>query len=436
MSKIVIIGGNVAGLVTATKAREADPEAKITVLSQEPYLPYRRPAIPSLIAREISDIDEAAIFPSDYLQAKKIDYLVGVEATALKVGEKFIHAREISTEKTSQLPYDAAILATGSSPIIAPIKGADKKGVCTFTTYEATKEIMEFTRHSQAAVVVGAGFIGLEIAEALLKRGLRVYFNVRSRILRRLLEPEFSAYLSQCFEREGLKMLTGEVIGEIGGKEEVEYVTMKGERIPTQLVVLGTGVKPNVDLAKDAGIELGETGAIKVDDRMSTSAKDVYAAGDCAESLDLTTGKFTYTPVGSIAACAGAIAGTNAAGGGEKTPGFLRAQEDRVFGQEIVSIGHSSTTAKQVNLPVHIHDLKELLPQKQLGFSRKYPAQVKVIVDKDNKVVGAQVIAPRYASQYSYPLFKGILQQTKLEKLLKEWEPSLDTAVREGLIEE
>jgi len=427
--KVLVVGGNVAGLMAAVSAREEDAQADITVVSKEPHSPYRRPAIPSLIAGEITDLEEVAVFRPDYLSAQRINLQRGVEAVRLDVKDRSVQTRAIVSGEVDELHYEALVLATGSYPPVPRIKGADKAGVCTFTTYEAAKQIIEFAEHSSTAVVVGAGFIALEIAEALMRKGLMVYFNVRSRILRRLLEPDLSAHLAESFERRGLQMLTGESIGEIGGGEKVEFVTMGQEKIPASIVIFGTGVSPNVDLARAAGIELGRSGAIRVDNRMQTSAKDIYAAGDCAESPDLATGEFLYSPVGSIAAMGGQVAGANAAGGNRETPGFVRAQTDKTLGQEITSIGHSSTTARDSGLQVKVHDLSQMTQDKEeTSLSRRYPAKVKVLVDTADRIVGAQVVTAKYASQYSYGLLRAVLQHMPLADFLRDWKLPLDAA--------
>ena len=427
--RILVIGGNVAGLMAAVSARRQDAQADITVICREPYVPYRRPAIPSLIAGEITGLEEAAIFGPDYLTAQGIELRRGVEAVRLDVKNRSVATRRTPSGEDGRLHFDSLVLATGSSPHVPRIEGADKLGVCTFTTYEAASQIRDLAERSSAAVVVGAGFVALEIAEALTRKGLKVYFNVRSRILRRLLEPDLSAYLIERFERKGLHMLTGESISEIGGAQKVEFVRIRGEKVPASIVVFGTGVSPNVELARTAGIELGDSGAVAVDGRMQTSANGIYAAGDCAEVPDLTTGSFIYSPVGSIAAMGGQVAGCNAAGGSRESAGFVRAQTDKIFGQEITSIGHTSTTAQESGLQVSIRDLSQMVQNRQESrLARRYPARIKVLVDTANRIVGAQVIAARYGSQYSYGLLKAVLAHAPLGEFLRDWRLPLDAA--------
>jgi len=415
--KIVVIGGSAAGMMAAISAAEENTDAEVTVVTQD-RLPYRRPAIPALIAGYIKGPEGAKVFSPETLAQYNVKLICPAEAADIDPKSKVISI--LSDGKKERLPYDAAVIATGGRPLIPKIPGADKKGVCTFTTYEAAAEIVEAAKTASCAVVVGAGFIALEIAEALMHKGLDVYFNVRSRILRRLLEPEVSEFLSRKFEQQRLKMLTGESISEIGGIESVEYVVHKGKEIATNLVVMGTGVRPNVVLAEKCGIELGATGAIKIDSRMQTSVEGVYAAGDCAESPDLGTGRFVYSPVGSIGASAGRIAGANAAGASKETKGFLRAQADEILGMQIFSIGHSTTSAKEVDLKVDVHNLT--VPASAEKTRARTLFQIaKLLIDTNGKIVGAQLVAKKFGSQFAWQLYEAVLVGENREEFLERF---------------
>lgn len=417
MRKIVVIGGSAAGMMAAIAAAQENTDAEVMVVTQD-RLPYRRPAIPALIAGYIKGPEGAKVFSPETLAQYNVKLICPAEATDIDPKSKVISI--LSDGKKEKLAYDAAVIATGGHPLIPRIPGADKKGVCTFTTYEAAVEIVEAAKTASCAVVVGAGFIALEIAEALMHKGLDVYFNVRSRILRRLLEPELSEFLSRKFEQQGLKMLTGEAISEIGGKSSVEYVIHKGKKIATTLVVMGTGVKPNVALAEKCGIKLGPTGAVKVDNCMQTSAANIYAVGDCAESPDLGTGRFVYSPVGSIGAAAGRIAGKNAAGASQETKGFLRAQADHILGMQIFNIGHSTTSAKEVNLKVDVHALTAPASGEK-GRERTSFQIAKLLTDTHDRIVGAQLVAKKFGSQFAWQLYQAVLAGENREEFLERF---------------
>lgn len=429
MKRIVVIGGSAAGMMAAISAAKRDPAAEVTVVTQD-RTPYRRPAIPALIAGYITAPAGAKIFSPETLAQYNVKLICPAEATNIDPKSKVISI--LSDGQKEKLPYDAVVLAAGASPLIPKIPGSGKKGVCTFTSYEAAAEIVEAAKSTGSAVVIGAGFIALEIAEALMHKGLDVYFNVRSRILRKLLEPEVSEFLTKKFERQGLKMLTGEEISEIGGADRVEYVLHKGSKVTANLVVVGTGVKPSVALAEKCGIELGPTGAIKVDNYLQTSVRDIYAAGDCAESPDLGTGRFIYSPVGSIGASAGKIAGRNAAGAEEKTEGFLRAQADQILGLQIFSIGHSTTSAEELGLKVRVYDLS--VPQSAMKSRGAGSFEVaKILTDPSDRVVGAQLVAKKHGSQFAWQLYKAVLQAEDRREFLQRFN-SPRTRLAEALV--
>jgi NADH oxidase (H2O2-forming) len=417
MRRIAIIGGSAAGMMAAIAAAEESPDAAVTVVTQD-RTPYRRPAMPALIAGYITDPAEARVFSPETLARHNIKLIYPAEAMSIDPQNKIISIQHDG--KKEQLSYDAAVIATGGHPLIPPIAGADKKGVCSFTTYEDAAEIADRAMNAGCAVVIGAGFIALEIAEALMHKGLDVYFNVRTRILRKLLEPDVSEFLSHKFSLKGLKMLTGEEISEIGGRDSVEYVIHKGRKIATNLVAMGAGTRPNVDLAARCGIKTGPGGAIKVDNRMQTSIEDIYAAGDCAESPDLATGMSVYSPVGSIGASAGKIAGRNAAGANQKTKGFLRAQADEILGMQIYSIGHSSTTAKEVNLTVKVHDIDASQLGRRSRTTKPFET-AKLLTDTHNRIVGAQLVTKKYGSQFAWQLYGAVLKGLNKEEFLEQF---------------
>jgi len=412
--KIVIIGGSAAGMMAAIAAAQQNPNAEVAVVTRD-QLPYRRPAIPALIAGYIIGPAGAKIFPPETLARYNIKLICSAKASNIDAATKTVSTRYNGKEE--KLSYDAVVIATGGYPLIPKVPGSDKKGVFTFTTYEAAAEIVEAAKSANCAVVIGASFIALEIAEALMHKGLDVYFNVRSRILRKLVEPDVSELLMQRFERRGLRMLTGEAISEIGAEVHIEYVVHKRKKIVTNLVIMGTGVKPNVALAEKCGIELGPSGAIKIDNRMQTSVADIYAAGDCAESPDLGTGRFVYSPVGSFGASAGKIAGRNAAGANQQTNGFLRAQADEILGMQIFSIGHSTTSAKEVGLEVKVHNLT--VPVKS---QMTKPFEIaKLLTDENDRIVGAQLVAKKYGSQFAWQLYQAVLAGENRKEFLKRF---------------
>jgi len=421
--RIVIIGGNIAGLTAAISAREVDKHAEITVLSREAYPPYRRSSLASIISAEATTPKDLIMFPSQ-LRSLRIRLLQGVEALDIDCHNRIVKARDLSMRKDLSFYYDSLVLASGSLSLVPPIEGAKKKGVFTFRTLEDALRISQEARLAEKVVVVGGGLGGLEVAEALAKRGVKVTIAVRSRILRKLIEPNLSVHLKERVEQKGVKVITGVSPEKIGGEKKVEWIKLSNERISTSNVIFSTGVKPNVELAKKIGLELGETGAIKVDYRMQTTISEIYAAGDCAEAPDALTGKWMYVPVGSVAAKEGAVAGKNAAGDEAEVRGIIRAQADTIFGEEIVSIGHSSESARKLNIKANAVNLSSMW--RSLRFLQKHPAKIMVLITPSGRIIGAQVISHRFASLYAHTLFSAIQQKITLDELLDKWQPWLN----------
>lgn len=425
--RIVIIGGNVAGLAAAISARELDKHAEIIVLSRESYHPYRRSSLASIISVETLTPKDLIMFPSQ-LRNLRIRLLRGVEALDIDHCNRVVKARNVNIRRDLSFYYDSLVLASGSLPLVPPIEGVEKKGVFTFRTLEDALRISQEAKLAKSVVVVGAGLGGLEIVEALAKRGVNVTIAVRSRILRKLVEPDLSVYLRGRIEQKGVKVVTGVSPEEIGGKKKVEWIKLNNEKISTSNVIFSIGVKPNVELAKKIGLELGKTGAIKVDHRMQTTISEIYAAGDCAETPDALTGKWMYIPVGSVAAKEGAVAGRNAAGGEAEVRGVIRAQADTIFREGIVSIGHSSESARKLNVKTNAVNLSSMW--RRLYRSQKRPAKIVVITNPKERIIGVQIISSRFAYLYAFTFFSAIRQNMALDELLDRWQHWLHTLVK------
>jgi NADPH-dependent 2,4-dienoyl-CoA reductase/sulfur reductase-like enzyme len=426
--RIVVVGGNIAGLNAAMCARGVNKKAELTILSREPYHPYRRSMLSSIIALGGSSPEEISMCMSQ-LDKLRIRYLRNVDVKNLHLDDRTVAVQNVKTKEKSVFAYDKIVLATGGFSAIPSIRGVEKKGAFCLRFFEDALQILKSVRPGCNAVVVGGGFAGLEIAEALAKRGARVWIVVRSRILREFVEPNLSGYVKSRIEQKGVKVMTGVSPAEIGGEKSVKYVRLEdGTKILASVVAFVTGVNPNVELARKAGIELGATGALKVDQHMQTSNSGIYAAGDCAEALDAISGIWTYYPVGSVAAKEGAIAGRNAAGDKAEFGGVIRAQIDVVFGEGIASIGHGSESAKGMGMKVDLVDLS--LMKNRFKFLLNCPAKLVVAVDADGRMVGAQVISSRFASQYACTLFWAIEKRMTLDDFLGGWQPTISAYTR------
>jgi NADPH-dependent 2,4-dienoyl-CoA reductase/sulfur reductase-like enzyme len=411
-------------------ARSADQEADITVLSRERYYPYRRSMLSSVIAIGASSPRDISMCAKQ-LNRLNIRYQTHTDVRDLNPGEREVTIQDVNTGKKSVLGYDSIVLATGGFAAVPKIRGVEKKGVLCLRFFEDAMEILRKIRPGCNAVIVGAGFAGLEIAEALMRQGVRVKIVVRSRILRDFVEPSLSEYLKKQIEQKGVEVITGFSPTEICGTENVEYVKLENDtRIPASIIAFVTGVKPNVELGTKAGVELGETGAFRVDDHMKTSLSNVYSAGDCAEALDAISGIWTYYPVGSVAAREGSVAGKNAGGEDAKFDGVIRTQMDVIFGQGIASIGLGSESAKDFGMKISLVDLS--LMKNRFKFLEDFPAKLLVAIDPKDRIVGAQVISTRFTPQYACTMLWAIQRRLNLNDFLRDWQPTMSAYTRIG----
>lgn len=416
--KILVIGGGIGGLASAASAIEKNPNAKITILSQEKCIPYRRPSLPYVIKGNMSSCNQIAIY-RQLLKSKKVRLLRSTKAYTIAPHDRKVKIKDLKTGAKKTLRYDSLIIATGGWVPIPQVSGAKLKNVYAFRTFDDAANLSRVAKVGSKAVVVGAGFIGLSIAEALAKRGVNVTLVVRSRILRRSVESDLSSDLKERIEDCGVRVITGGSVEKIGGSRKGEYVEVLGERIKTSAIVFALGVRPSTKLAEEAGIKIGEYG-IHVDDHMRTSDPEVYAVGDCTESLDIVTQKYLYIPIGSIAAAQGTIAGENAAGGDVKSNGFIRAQNERVFGIDVVSIGHTLDEAEKYGINASLVDLDPPITKQSL-WTRKYPVKIKAVVDKGERLIGTQALCRKSSIQYMSAPWQAIMERRTLDELREMW---------------
>jgi NADH oxidase (H2O2-forming) len=413
--RVVVVGGGVAGLVAADSARGVDSGASITVLSDEPHLPYRRPALPLIVRGCISRFSDINMFDEDAFRLRRIKYLPGTKAVDVDLRKGLVRAVKRSGDEV-RVRFDRLILATGGRPAKPDIDGSDKRGVYSLRCFEDARALYEVARPGERAVVVGAGLVGLIISEALSRRGMKVRLvELRSQVLPDLFEPDLASRVERRVAASGVVVTTEATVDEITGGERVEGARVAGESLEASLVVLAAGVSPNVDLAKSVGIAVGRRGVL-VDGRMQTSLGGVYAAGDCAETFDLVTGARVYTPVGSVAAEGGEVAGLNVVGREVEVSGFLRAQDERVFDLDMVSIGLTRGKSADARVKVSVVDLAD-----GESFEPRGQGDVRVVLNSRSRVVGAQMIGYRVDRRRANALCVAVKSGWRFDELCEVW---------------
>ncbi|AGL02030.1 FAD-dependent oxidoreductase [Desulfoscipio gibsoniae] len=362
--KIVIIGGVAAGPKTAARARRVAPDAEITIIEKGKLISYAGCGMPFYLAGEVHKFDH--LFETTYGVIRNEEYfwrekgvrvITRTEAKSIDRDKKEVHVENLETGEQYTVPYDKLVLATGAQPFVPPIEGLNLKGVYKLNHPDDAQQIKEYLGEVEGgeAVIVGAGFIGMETADALMK--LRMFCSVvelQDQILPGVLDKDMAEVLAKKLTDQGLEFYLGHKVLKLEGDEDghVTAVVTDQGTIETELVVVSVGVRPNVQLAKDAGLTIGQTGAIAVNDHMQTSDPDIYALGDCVENTHLVSGKKVFVPLATYANRQGRVVGDNVAGGDEVFRGILATGVLHTMGFNIGRTGLGEKQARDLGYQV------------------------------------------------------------------------------------
>jgi len=326
---ILIIGASAAGISAAREIRRHDVAVPVTILSQEPHMPYYRPMLTEYIADEsVKGKTSFYLNPETWYAQNRINLRLSEEALAIDIA-----GHTVATSKGNTLHYAKLILASGSSPFV-PIQGVlDKKNVFAIRTLDDAHAVYEWASKSSRAVIIGGGLLGLEAAHSLSRRGLKVsIIEVSGRILPRQLDTDCSAILERIIARSDIELLKGRTVASIAGEETASGVVFEGGGfIETDMIVFSIGVRPNIRLASESGIQVDK--GVIVNDRMETSAADVYACGDVAEF------RSAVIALWMTAVAQGKTAGANATGKDDRYAADIYPALLNSFGTRIISAG-------------------------------------------------------------------------------------------------
>ena len=417
--KIVIIGANAAGTDAAAAARKTDRTAEITLITKDCRAAYSRCGLPFVLGGHIPSFEDLLVYPSRYYKMMRYDLRLETEATEIDVKSKTVTVMD-KNGKEETLQYDSLVLATGSEPFTPPIKGIDKKGVLPLHTIEEGLEIDRMIREgAKSAVVLGAGFLGLETAVALVERGVKTtVVEMLPYVLPRLLDKDMANEVQKRLEEKGMRIIVGHPAEEILGDDRVKAVSVAGEEILVDFVVNACGVRPNTKLAEKAGIAIGKTRGICTNLRMETSIKDVYAAGDCAETVHLITHNPIVPALGTAAVRQGKIAGINAAGGYAIYPGALCSAVTRMFDFEVGVTGLNEFFAKRCGFETVVGKITS--KTRADYYPGALPIRVKLVVDAESKrIIGAQIIGGEEVTQRINAISIAIQKQMTVYELAK-----------------
>jgi NADPH-dependent 2,4-dienoyl-CoA reductase/sulfur reductase-like enzyme/rhodanese-related sulfurtransferase len=401
--KVVIIGGVATGPKAAARLRRLNPEAEITIIERGKILSYAGCGMPYSISGDVEDFRRLYATPSGvprdsvfFRNVKNINVLDRTLARSIDRKKKTVDIVNVETGESGALSYEKLVLATGGQPIDLPIDGVRLNHVFRLWQPEDAIAIREVvtTAGAKTAVIIGAGLIGVEMAEALTKRGLDVTLvEMMPHILPGLLDEEVAAYLTRYIRTQGVDILIGSRVSQIMGNDQgnVTKVVTPNLEIPADIVLISVGVRPNSKVAQEAGLTIGKTGGIAVNEYLQTSDPDIYAGGDCVENTHLLTGEKVFVPMGSTANKHGRIIANNIMGYQEKFKGILGTAVVKVFDYNVGKTGLTERQAKEAGFDVAT--ALNPAPDRAHYFPTHKPFLLKLIADrKTKKLLGLQAV--------------------------------------------
>ena len=314
VERLVVVGADAAGMAAAAQARRLQPYLEIVALERGAWTSYSACGIPYLVGGEVQALADLVARTPQELREQHIDVRLHHEAMAVDVDRGHVEVRDHARQRTFHIDFDQLLVATGARPVRPDLPGIDDPSVRGVQTLDDAAALLDRVRteRCEQVVVVGGGYIGMEMAEAFIRHGSHVTLVEGSDQLMHTLDPDMAERLLPPLRGLGIEVRLG---ARLAAVEPGRVVLADGATIPADLVVLGLGVTPNAELAVDAGAAKGARGAIVVDPRQRTSLDAVYAAGDCATSRHLVSGREVHVALGTVANKQGRVAGTNLGGG-------------------------------------------------------------------------------------------------------------------------
>lgn len=388
--RIVIIGAVAAGTSAAAKARRNNEDAEIVIYEKDSMISYSGCGMPYFLGNIVESADkltprDPAFFKNKY----NVDVLIRHEVLSIHPDEKTIEIRNLDSGEVFFDTFDKLVVATGARSVIPSIEGIQYEHVFALRNIGDMNRIKSFInqKNPKTAVIIGSGFIGLEVCENLKALDIDVCLIEKLQQVAPSLDEDMSIYVEGELEKQGVTVLTNHTVVEI---RENSVVLSDGRVVKADMIICSIGVRPNVELAVAAGIELGVTGAIRVDMKMKTNYEDIYACGDCTEQYNTITGKGVYRPMGSTANKTGRIAGDQITGGSLTFRGILGTGIFQVFDKAVAQTGLSEREAMEEGYEVVVcHNIKPNKPDYMGGKEMV----IKGIADKQSgRLLGAQIV--------------------------------------------
>ncbi len=401
--KLIIIGGDAAGMTAASKVRRELPEREIIVFERGNHTSYSACGMPYYIGEQVESEEDLIVRKPDvFRQKQNIDVRIHHEVIEIDPKNKRVKVKNLDEEKDFWEHWDDLLIATGASPIVPNMENIDASGVFALSTLQSGMDVFNFIKEKKPAraVVVGGGYIGMEMAEAFLSRLMDVTLIDMAPQLMATLDKDMADPILEYMKEQQVKVFLKErlVKFEKNAGGSIKSVITDKQAIPADIVILGMGVKPNSELSARAGIKLGAGDAIQVNKRLETSVPNIWAAGDCAESFHLITQKQVHVALGTVATKHGLVAGINISGGSAEFPGVLGTAITKFKKLEISRTGLSEKEAKDLGVDYEAGTITSVSPAGYYPGSEKIC--VKLVVNKQTQqILGGQIVGFRGAGK-------------------------------------
>ncbi len=420
--RIVVVGGTAAGPAAAAKAARVHPNADVIMLEMGYDISYGVCELPYLLSGEVAEANHLVVHTPESLEReKRVRVLTGHQVTAIHPAQRRLEVRDLATKSLRTEPYDRLILATGARARTLPVFPPSCSNVFTLKSLEDARRMLACltTTAPRRATVVGAGYIGIEVAEALASRALEVTVLAASAEPLPAMDAEARALLVTLLAERGIRFLPSTTITQVHTRNDaVHALRTDDDIIETDLVVVAVGIEPRSGLAREAGIRIGRDGGILTDARQMTSIDGIHAAGDCTEVLNLVTGRTQLMPFASLAARAGRVAGENAAGGSATFKGTVPLSAVTVFGHEFAQAGCSVEECARAGIDV-VH--ASIVGSTRVPFMPDARSLIAGLTAerRAGRLVGGIVVAAEHAAQRANVVAMAIHQRMTVDAFLE-----------------
>jgi NADPH-dependent 2,4-dienoyl-CoA reductase/sulfur reductase-like enzyme len=394
MERILIIGGNAAGLAAGTRAKRVDPRLNVTVLERLPHIAYSTCGAPYFLEGMVAAEDLISYTPESLARERGITAHCNIHVASIEPGRKRCHGARTDTGEKVEFPFDRLLVATGVKPVVPEIPGTDLSNVFTVTSLQDAIRVRDAMSHVKTVAVIGAGYVGLEMTESLRLGGKAVTLFEREPNVLSTIDPDMARIVEYELQRHGVILRTGSRVlaltGEAGKVNGVKTASGLGVT-PVDMALVDTGVAPNIDLARDAGIRIGATGGIAVDTRMETNVPGVYAAGNCAETFCAIRRRPVLNYLGTVAAKQGRVAGDNLAGRRATFHGATGTTVLKVFDLVVARTGLTAREAAEERISFVAPRIES--PDRASYYPGAGKLWMKLLVDRGSRrLVGAQAV--------------------------------------------